>query len=423
MHVLKLFVAVGSVLLLTAAVHAGNRAGSNPQLSLPAVELREVARGFTAPITLTAPDDGTNRRFIVDQIGVVYVLLPDDTLLETPFLDIRDRLVELRTSRNDPRGLLSLAFHPAYATNGRFFIFYTVPPRADAPSGTQYTDVLAEMHVDAADANRADLTTERILAHFDHQSLEHSGGQLVFGSEGDLYIGLGDDDRPAETSQNVESPFGSILRIRVDPVDADVPYSIPADNPYVDSPGLDEVYAKGFRHPWRMSFDSEFGLLVADPAWTFRASEINQIIPGGNYGWNIVPTQCYDGDQVVEGCLTADTGEALVPPVLEYGGDVGRIVIGGYVYRGSAIPALQGKYVFGEWGVQVRNNAQIFAAQPNPDGRWEFETLIERPFRVGTSLWGFGQDAAGELYAMSLLGAVLQGTTGVVYQIVPADGG
>lgn len=394
---------------------------SSVSAQVPRVELREVARGFTAPITVTAPDDGSDRRFIVDQIGMIHILLPDDTLVETPFLDIRDRLVELRTSRNDPRGLLSLAFHPAFATNGRFFIFYTIPPAADAPTTTLYTDVLAEFRVDPTDANRADRDSEQVLMTFDHQTLEHSGGQLVFGGDGTLYISLGDDDRPADTSQNMESPFGSILRIDVDHVPEGAAYGIPADNPYVESAGLDELYAQGFRHPWRMSFDAEFGLLVSDPAWTFRASEINRIVPGGNYGWNIVPRTCYDGESVVDDCLAAPDGSPLVPPVLEYDNDVGRIVIGGYVYRGSAIPELQGRYVFGEWGVQVPTGAQIFVAQPTAEGRWPFETLIERPFRVGTSLWGFGQDADGELYVTTVLGAVLQGTSGVVYQLVPAD--
>jgi hypothetical protein len=125
---------------------------------------------------------------------------------------------------------------------------------------------------------------------------------------------------------------------------------------------------------------------------------------------------------VVEDCLQADDGSPLIPPVVEYDNSVGRIVIGGYVYRGSAIPELQGYYVFGEWGVEVRAGAQIFAALPTAEGRWQFETLIERLFRAGYSLWAFGQDELGELYVMSMLGANITGTTGVVYQLVPADG-
>ncbi|MBZ0285018.1 MAG: PQQ-dependent sugar dehydrogenase [Anaerolineae bacterium] len=388
---------------------------------MPAVELREVARGFTAPIGLVSPDDETHRRFIVDQIGVIWILMPDDTLLETPFLDIQERLVELRTTRNDPRGLLSLVFHPGFVDNGRFFIFYTTPPHPDAPDGTQYTDVVAEMRIELADPNRADLASERIVIQFDHQTLEHSGGQLLFSPEGYLYIALGDDDRPAETAQNIESPFGGILRINVDEFSGDLAYSIPADNPFVDSDGLDELYAKGFRHPWRMSYDSEFGFLVSEPAWTFRASEINQIVSGGNYGWNIVPRTCYEVEIVVADCLQSAEGASLVPPVLEYDNDIGRIVIGGYVYRGSAIPELQGHYIFGEWGVEVQKGARIFAAQPVAQGRWQFTSLIERPFRGGITLWGFGQDAAGELYVMTMLGATLKGTSGIIYQLVPTN--
>jgi glucose/arabinose dehydrogenase len=390
-------------------------------LSVPAVELREIARGFTAPIALLSPPGDTARRFIVDQIGVIHILTQDNQLLETPFLDIRERLVTLRTNRNDPRGLLSMAFHPQFHDNGRFFVFYTIPPRADSAPTTQYIDVLSEMYVDPDEPNLAVLSSERVIMEFEHESLEHSGGQLLFSAEGYLYVSLGDDFRPDETSQNLESPFGSILRIDVDNIPEGEAYGIPIDNPYVGVEGLDEVYAKGFRHPWRMSYDEEFGFLVSEPAWTFRASEINRIIPGGNYGWDIVPTACYDNQTVVEGCLQTEDGTPLVPPVVEYDNTVGRIVIGGYVYRGSEIPELQGYYVFGEWGVQVRAGAQIFAALPTDEGRWQFETLIERPFRAGYSLWAFGQDAQGELYAMSMLGANLTGTTGVVYQLVPAD--
>jgi glucose/arabinose dehydrogenase len=257
-----------------------------------AVELREVARGFTAPIALLSPPGDTSRRFIVDQIGVIHILTRDDELLETPFLDIRDRLTPLRTNRNDPRGLLSMAFHPQFHDNGRFFVFYTIPPRADSAPTTQYIDVLSEMYVNPDEANLAVEDSERVIMEFEHESLEHSGGQLLFSPEGYLYISLGDDFRPDETSQNIESPFGSILRIDVDSIPKGAAYGIPADNPYVGVEGLDEVYAKGFRHPWRMSYDEEFGLLVSEPAWTFRASEINRIIPGGNYGWDIVPVTC-----------------------------------------------------------------------------------------------------------------------------------
>ena len=387
---------------------------------LPAVELVEVASGFTAPIGLLSPPDDSQRRFILDEIGVIHILTADGTLHETPFLDIRDRVNEFVVSRNDPRGLLSLVFHPQFAENGRFFIFYTIPPRDGSPANTEHTDILEDFSVDANDNKRTDLASERILLQLDQQTMEHAAGQLLFAPDGYLYVTLGDDNHPDQTSQNLDSLFGGVLRLDVDNVPEGATYGIPADNPFVNADGLDELYAKGLRHPWRISYDDEFGLLISEPAWTFRHSEINRLEAGANYGWDIVPRACYDenGAPIPE-CQESD-GVTLTLPVLEYGQEWGRIVIGGYVYRGAAIPELQGRYVFGEWGLQVSQGAQIFAADPSSGTPWQFDRLHE-PFPRGTNIWAFGQDYVGELYVLTMRGGNIVGESGVIYQIVPAS--
>lgn len=383
------------------------------------VRLELVAEGFSAPIALVVPPDDTHRRFIVDQIGLIKILMPDGELLEEPFLDIRDQMVRFNTSRNDPRGLLSLAFHPDYAENGRFFVFYTIPSEEFS-----HRDILAEYQVSADDPNRADMDSQRILLEIDQNTMEHAAGQLLFGPEdGYLYVSLGDDFAPEETSQNLETLMGSILRIDVD--SEDQPYGIPEDNPFVDKPGLDEIYAYGFRHPWRMSFDEGI-LYVSDPAWQFRNQRVYTIEPGANYGWDLqADKNCFEDGELLESCVTGPDGETFEPPIIEYGEDIGRIVIGGYIYRGSAIPEFQGRYIFGEWGLNNFNRAALLIATPAEEGLWTIDTLTPDLPLTGErrNVWAFGQDDEGEIYVMTMSSGVVNPTVqrGHVYKIVPVE--
>lgn len=235
------------------------------------VGLELVAGGFTMPVALASPADGTGRLFVADLPGVIQVIDAGGLLLDEPFLDITDRVVGLRPGY-DERGLLGLAFHPEFAENGRFFVYYSAPLRAGAPRGWDHTSRISEFAVSAGDENQADPGSERVILEVDQPQSNHNGGSIAFGPDGYLYIPLGDGGGardvgpgrpPGGNGQDVETLLGKILRIDIDGPE---PYRIPADNPLVGKPGRDEIYAYGLRNPWRMTFDSggEHRLFAAD---------------------------------------------------------------------------------------------------------------------------------------------------------------
>jgi glucose/arabinose dehydrogenase len=343
------------------------------------VGLQLVADGLVNPVLLVSSGDGTARRFIVDRIGLVRIATSRDEVLDEPFLDLRDAVVELEDDY-DERGLLGLAFHPAYETNGKLYIYYSAPLRRDAPEGYDHTARLSELTVSDPAANRVDPTSERILLEIDQPQANHNGGSVAFGPDGFLYLSLGDGGEandvglghpPLGNGQDARTLLGSILRIDVDHGD---PYAVPADNPYVGREGADEIFAHGFRNPYRMSFDlaGSRELFVSD-AGQNRWEEIDLVTRGGNYGWNVREgTHCFDrddADQEPASCPTVGwDGEPLIDPIVEYQnanveGGLGVVVVGGYVYRGTAMPGLAGDYVFGDFSATFdAPQGRIFAA-------------------------------------------------------------
>jgi glucose/arabinose dehydrogenase len=410
------------------------------------VALSLVAQGFTSPITLMEAPDRSGRLFVVDQTGLIRIIDANGTLVAEPFLDVRSRMVTLRPNF-DERGLLGLAFHPRYSTNGRFFVYYTAPLRAGAPAGYDATARISEFRV-STNANRADPASERILLQVDKPQFNHNGGTIAFGPDDDyLYISLGDgggaNDNNAlghvqdwytengggngqDISQNL---LGSILRIDVD---GGTPYGIPADNPFRSGPGLDEVYAYGFRNPYRFSFDmgGRNDLLVGD-AGQGLWEEVSLVTRGGNYGWNVKEgTHCFDAEDnrvSPATCPSVDptTGVPLTDPVIEYphlsNGGLGLVVVGGYVYRGGAVRQLRGRYIFGDWSRGFATpDGTLFAAAPRGSGMWPMQELIVSTSpngRLNHFLLGFGQDADGEVYVLTTDMAGPSGTTGRVYRI------
>jgi len=323
-------------LAILLAVSAGPaRAGEEPL----AIEVREFAGGLTAPLAAAHPGDGSGRLFIVEQVGRIRIWRRGE-LAETPFLDISSKLIPLNPNF-DERGLLGLAFHPSYAENGRFFVRYS------APGGTNHLQVLAEYRVSDDDPDRADPDSERVILEVDEPEFNHNGGTIAFGPDGMLYTsygdggGAGDQHGEIGNGQDIETLLGKIVRIDVD---GDMPYGIPADNPFVGIPGRDEIWAYGLRNPWKFSFDrgGEQRLFCADvgqSAW----EEVDLIVRGGNYGWRVMEgTHCYDPP------VSCDPGGKILP-IAEYGHDIGTSITGGYVYRGTRYPSLQGKYIFGDF--------------------------------------------------------------------------
>lgn len=418
----------------------------------PVVGLELVAEGLTAPVGLRPAGDGSGRLFIVDQVGQIRVIGPEGELLGTPFLDLRDRMVALNPGY-DERGLLGLAIPPNFGEAGRFAVYYSAPLAADAPEGWNHTSQLSWFTASAENENVGDPASEQTILQVHQPQGNHNGGEIAFGPDGHLYVALGDGggandvgmghvedwyeaNRGGNGQDVSENWLGSILRI--DP-GAPGMYEVPETNPLVDDAdgGLPEIWAYGFRNPYRFSFDAggEHELFVADVGQNLW-EEVNIVNAGGNYGWNVKEgAHCFSAsapNQPPEDCPSADPdGRPLIHPVFEYQnanapGGLGLAVVGGYVYRGEALPSFVGRYVFGDWSTSFgAPGGKLFAAaRPDAEGEmWSFQELEiadREGGRLGLFVLGFGQDADGELYVLTSENAGPRGNTGKVWRIVPA---
>ena len=415
-----------------------------------------IAEGLVSPIGLVAAPDETNRLFVIDQPGLIRIIEGDSaySLLPEPFLDLTGSLVPLNPAF-DERGLLGLAFHPNYRNNGRFFVYYQLPPRPGGPEeGVAWNNLsrIAEFRVSAGNPNQADPASEKVLLEWDDPQFNHNGGTLAFGPDGYLYISVGDggagnDVAPGHVQdwyeanlggngQDIDSNLlGSILRIDVNSGD---PYGIPPDNPFVNGPGLDEIYAYGFRNPYRMSFDigGLHQLFVGD-AGQVLYEEVSIVKKGGNYGWNVKEgTHCFNAlnnMQVLPNCPKVDPlGNPLIDPIIEINnwqnplGGKATTVIGGHVYRGTAIRGLAGRYVFGTFSqTPTTPDGELYVAHQRPFGLWPVEelSLAGSPDDVGYFLKGFGQDRQGEIYMTVSEVVGPTGNTGRVLKLVPVNNG
>lgn len=411
------------------------------------IGLQLIAEDMVSPVGLVAGPDESHRLFVIDQVGIVWTINGSGTKLDEPFLDIRDQLISLNPGY-DERGLLGLAFHPEFAQNGRVFAYYTAPPNPGGPEpGETWNNIsrISEFKVSDPGANQVD-GSERIILEIDQPQGNHEGGTIAFGPDGYLYISIGDgggahDIGPGHVEdwyevneggngQNVEANLlGKILRIDVNGAN---PYAIPQDNPFVGEAGMDEIYAYGFRNPFRFSFDMRGSqkLYVGD-AGQHLWEEISVVEKGGNYGWNVKEgTHCFSTDnprEVLESCPDVDVlGNRLIDPVIEMrnsgnplGGETVTI-IGGYVYRGNSIPGLQGKYVFGSFSHDFGPTGEIFVSNPAGPGLWSFQEILleNNADDIGHYLKGFGQDLEGEIYvaASAVLGP--SGDTGKIFKLV-----
>jgi glucose/arabinose dehydrogenase len=419
-------------------------------LKVKQTDLQLVADNFVSPIGVVPIPDNSGRLVVIDQIGKLWIL-DDGNKLPTPFIDLTSRLVRLNPGF-DERGLLGVAFHPDYATNGRLFIYYNAPPRPGGPTPTTTWNNLArfsEFKV-SADPNIVDMGSERVFLEIDDPQGNHNGGTLIFGPDGYLYISIGDGGGANDTpvghvpdwylvnaggnGQDVEANlWGSVLRLDMD---NGMPYGIPSDNPFVGKAGLDEIYAYGFRNPYRMSFDKGGSRkLYLGDAGQVLYEEIDIVEKGNNYGWNVKEgTHCFNAASPLTSfsdCPTMDPfGNRLIDPVIEMlnlqnpaSGVKTLTIIGGHVYRGNDIPGLNGKYVFASFSKVFAPQGEIFIAQPAGPGLWPFQELSLQSFpdHIGNFIKGFGQDLDGEIYvaASTVLGP--SGTTGKVYKLVLAD--
>jgi glucose/arabinose dehydrogenase len=357
---------------------------------------------LTRPVVLTHAGDGSGRLFVCVQQGLIQVfpnrqdVTPEE--VET-FLDLRDKVVY--KEKENEEGLLGMAFHPRYAENGEFFLYYTT---TDAP----HTSVISRFRVSADDPNKADGKFEEEILRVPQPFWNHNGGTIVFGPDGYLYIGLGDGgsaNDPHGNGQNLETLLGSILRIDIDKKDPGLNYAIPKDNPFVDRPGArGEIWAYGLRNVWRMDFDRKTGVLWAADVGQNLWEEINLIVRGGNYGWNL---------REATHPFAPNGGQPrpdLIEPIWEYHHDIGKSITGGNVYRGKRIPQLAGMYLYADyvsglvWALdydyeskKVRGNYLI---PPS-------ESLSLKNMPVIT----FGEDEQGETYFTDAFGIIYRFTT------------
>ncbi|MFO7544456.1 MAG: PQQ-dependent sugar dehydrogenase [Trueperaceae bacterium] len=353
--------------------------------SASAQRLAPVAQGFDRPVVITHAHDA--RLFVVEQGGMVQ-LVKDGEVQRVPFLDITDRV-----RAGGERGLLGLAFPTDHAATGRFYVYYT---------DRDGNSVLSRFAL-AGEPDRADAGSEEVLLRVEQPYANHNGGQLSFGPDGYLYLGLGDGGSggdPLGAGQRLDTWLGKLLRLDVG---TDEGYAVPADNPFVGVNGVrPEIWAYGLRNPWRFSFDRATGdLFIADVGQN-AYEEINfqpaDSQGGENYGWNTM-----EAEHCFEPARDCDTS-GLVLPIFSYahGPQWGSSITGGYRYRGEDVPTLQGAYVFGDFV-----SGRVWLLRED-GGAWTAEALFDDRFSLST----FGEDAEGELYLADY-------GRGIVFQVRP----
>jgi glucose/arabinose dehydrogenase len=362
---------------------------ASPLIAAPQIALQPVASGITAPVAVTHAGDGSGRLFITLKAGKI-VIHDGTRVLPTPFLDISPLV-----SNGGEQGLLSVAFHPNYRSNGLFFVNYT---------NTSGDTVIARYSV-SQDPNVADPNSAAILLTVAQPFANHNGGQLQFGPDGYLYIGMGDGGAggdPLNNGQNLGTLLGKMLRINIDGA---FPYTIPEDNPFVGTEGArKEIWALGLRNPWRFSFDRLTGdLFIADvgqDSWEEIDYQVAGSKEGENYGWKLM-----EGNHCYIPSTNCNTG-ALTLPIIEYAhgpnDSVGCAVTGGYRYRGTKNYGLSGIYFYGDFC-----SGRIWGASQQPSGEWTTTELLATSLSIST----FGEDEAGELYIANY-------SPGAVYRIV-----
>ncbi len=388
------------VMVLFMLVLPASVASASPAPSLadsPSLGFAEIASGLSSPVSITNAGDSSGRLFITLQDGQI-VIYDGSQILPAPFLDVSSLIVT-----GGERGLLGLAFHPNYESNGYFYVYYT--RIADGAL------VIARYHV-SADPNVADAGSASILLTIPHsEATNHDGGQLQFGPDGYLYIGTGDGGTGGNHSQEGASLLGKILRINVNGAP---PYSIPADNPFVSDPAVaDEVWALGLRNPWRFSFDSLTGdLLIADVgqnAWEEVNVQPASSNGGENYEW-----PCFEGLHDYGNPADCTIG-TMTDPVLEYShgssDSIGCSITGGYRYRGSEYSSLYGIYLFGDFCT-----GRIWGAEPN-SGSWTTLELVDTDFGIST----FGQGEDGSLYLADYFSGRIYKIQASTFSDVPLD--
>jgi len=388
------------------------------------VKLEPYVTGVNAPLAMVQPP-GDDRKFVVEQFGRIRIIDAAGELQGEPFLDIRDRIVTLWADF-DERGLLGLAFHPDFATNGKFYVAYSAPINFQADLAKlfwwDHTNVVAEFTVSKDDPDKADRESERRISSIDWPQFNHNGHWIGFGADGMLYISTGDGGYANDwgighnvtegNGQDMDTPLGKILRVNVD-----------------DPTAEPETYASGLRNPWRCSFDMADGsTLYCGNVGQNSYEHVHQIAEGDNLGWRkIEGSHCFDYTKPDDHPDSCDT-TGLKMPILEYENCTARpadvckgiSVTGGYIYRGSHAE-WDGKYIFGDWSKSfAAMDGQIFIGTKGADGTWTMEVATTDMEGKNPYVLAFAQDSDGEVYALTSITTGPVGSLDTIYKIVPA---
>lgn len=355
---------------------------------LQEIRLEPIFDEFNQPVAMAAPD-GDDRIFVVQRVGVIRILDASRTMLDPAFLDLTEQVL----AGGIEQGMLGLDFHPQYAENGRFYVYFV-----DKGGNRQ----LSEFTVSADDPNVADPASERVIFEFEHpvnaSDIRHYGGNVAFGPDGYLWVSMGDGADSRAQGQDPNTPYGTIVRIDIDSGD---PYSVPPDNPFVEEGGMPEVWAYGLRNPWRFAIDPVDNLVYIADVGHADQEEIN-VVPlaegGHNFGWSDM-----EGDRCFH--LSGCDGSNYTSPTLIYSHEEGLSVTGGYVYRGDEIPEIAGTYFYADWVHQWIRGFEYVDGEATEARDWTEE--LGGPVGQVTS---FGLDGHGELYVLTFEGGVYKFT-------------
>jgi glucose/arabinose dehydrogenase len=382
------------VLVITACGSDGSNLDITPDINPSLVIKLERAYpdlSFNRPVSLLSKPDSNDRWYVVEQGGRIFWFdaTDENTAVKNTYLDFSG-VVDDRGEG----GLLDMAFHPNFNINKQVFLSYTVTANI---ANNELISRITRL-TENADGSALSATVEDVILEQNQFATNHNGGHLAFGADNNLYIGFGDGGGggdPQENAQNTQTLLGALLRIDVDSA---FPYATPTDNPFAGSAGRPEIYAYGLRNPWRWSFDKATGDLWLGDVGQNEREEINRIVKGGNYGWD-----CFEGSALFESAGCPQTSQ-LIFPVAEYDHSEGFSVTGGYVYRGNAIPELQGIYLFGDFV-----SGTIWGLFPNGGNSFERRIVLNSQL----SIVSFAQANNGELFVVDY--------TGGLYRIVSTN--
>ncbi|MEA5259659.1 PQQ-dependent sugar dehydrogenase [Arcicella aquatica] len=374
---------------------------SQEAISTIKVDTKLISDQLSHPTVFAEPNDKSGRLFVGEQEGKIKII-QKGKVLPTLFLDITDEVVKKKGY--EERGLLGLAFHPDFAKNGKLYVYCSIPG-ASGTKGVDHKSLIREYTVSSQNKNAVDESTAKTVLEFNEPQSNHNGGDLKFGPDGFLYIAVGDgggqNDKHGEfgNAQNLSNFLGKILRVDV----KQLPYSIPSDNPFVGKSEVrPEIFAYGFRNPWRISFDKKTGELFVGDVGQDNYEEVDLVTKGSNYGWRI-------REGLHEKFPNDPDPKNWINPISEYPHSDGLSITGGFVYRGKQIPALYGKYIFADW------TGPVWALTDSKKEQWNREKLSISQEAGNWHIYSFGEDQAGEVYLLTVL---LGSDKGALYQLV-----